>query len=78
MLIDAGDTGEWQSDLCSHHWMIESPGGETSIGTCKACGATRAFRNHVERHSWTHRPAGVADAPIATPSFAAVVSERLA
>lgn len=28
-----------------HHWLIESPNGETSRGVCKICGATREFRN---------------------------------
>lgn len=28
-----------------HHWRIEEPNGETSLGVCKICGATRAFKN---------------------------------
>lgn len=30
---------------CAHHWMIETPSGETSQGICKHCGATRRFFN---------------------------------
>ena len=30
---------------CAHHWMIESPSGETSQGICKFCGSTRSFFN---------------------------------
>ena len=30
---------------CNHHWHIESPDGPESKGTCKLCGATRAFLN---------------------------------
>lgn len=31
-----------------HHWLIESPKGETSEGCCKGCGAKRTFRNWVD------------------------------
>jgi hypothetical protein len=26
------------TDECPHHWMIETPNGETSTGSCKRCG----------------------------------------
>jgi len=29
-----------------HHWKLESPNGETSIGEC-ACGAQREFHNSI-------------------------------
>ncbi len=32
---------------CTHHWIIESPGGPTSRGVCKFCGARDAFSNYV-------------------------------
>lgn len=30
---------------CAHHWIIESPNGPISAGTCKKCGATKEFEN---------------------------------
>jgi len=33
-------------DGCTHHWMIESPQGETSMGKCKLCGDKRSFQNY--------------------------------
>lgn len=30
---------------CCHHWMIDSPSGETSRGRCKKCGSERDFQN---------------------------------
>ena len=38
---------------CAHHWRIESPAGEVSIGTCKHCGSTRSFANYSERKVMT-------------------------
>ena len=33
---------------CRHHWIIETPNGETSNGKCKKCGLERSnFRNWV-------------------------------
>ena len=32
--------------ICTHHWMIESPQGETSMGKCKLCGDKRSFQNY--------------------------------
>jgi hypothetical protein len=29
----------------AHRWRIEEPEGLESIGTCKECGETRAFKN---------------------------------
>lgn len=29
-----------------HHWKIETPAGEMSLGTCKNCGESRFFRNY--------------------------------
>ena len=36
-------------DECPHHWMIETPNGETSTGHCKRCGTTKAFLNYSQR-----------------------------
>jgi hypothetical protein len=30
---------------CAHHWMLPRPGGPTSNGICKFCGAEREFSN---------------------------------
>ena len=30
---------------CTHHWKIETPAGETSMGTCGLCGGAREFSN---------------------------------
>ena len=37
---------------CIHRWMIETPNGETSKGTCTACGATKLFPNSAEDGLW--------------------------
>ena len=31
---------------CKHYWIIESPGGATSMGVCKFCGAKKEFENY--------------------------------
>lgn len=31
---------------CKHHWMILSPNGDYSTGTCKNCGEQKEFRNY--------------------------------
>jgi len=43
--------GPLQGGPCAHHWLIESPSGESSEGVCKLCGARRRFSNY--RH---HQP----------------------
>jgi hypothetical protein len=37
------------SSDCAHHWMIETPNGESSSARCKSCGATRNFLNYSQR-----------------------------
>ena len=37
---------------CCHHWLIESPGGPTSAGTCRDCGEMREFKNSLQITSW--------------------------
>jgi len=37
---------------CRHHWLIESPQGATSWGTCKICGAQREFINSAPDALW--------------------------
>jgi len=33
------------NEACVHHWIVESPNGEKSKGTCKKCGSVDAFYN---------------------------------
>ena len=37
---------------CMHHWMIESPNGPVSMGTCKICGETAEFKNSIQGSGW--------------------------
>jgi len=37
---------------CRHHWLIESPHGATSWGTCKHCGERREFSNSATDALW--------------------------
>jgi hypothetical protein len=37
---------------CRHHWLIESPNGATSRGTCRLCGEHREFRNSASDALW--------------------------
>ena len=37
---------------CSHHWVIESPNGPTSQGTCKLCGEHSEFKNSIPGTGW--------------------------
>ena len=37
-----------------HHWMLPAPGGPTSVGTCKHCGAVKEFSNAAAR-GWVPR-----------------------
>ena len=38
---------------CIHFWVIESPNGPTSIGTCKLCTEVREFRNSMYSSTWS-------------------------
>jgi hypothetical protein len=40
----------------THHWMLPAPGGPTSLGTCKHCGAEREFSNATAK-TWVPRTA---------------------
>jgi hypothetical protein len=42
---------ELVSDCC-HHWVIESPSGPVSAGTCRDCGEIREFKNSIQITSW--------------------------
>ena len=41
------------SDECAHHWMIDTPNGETSEAHCKRCGKKRDFLNYSQRKVMT-------------------------
>lgn len=58
---------------CAHHWRIETPAGEVSMGVCKHCGLTRPFANYSERKTMTRavKPA----ASTATATAAATATE---
>ena len=38
---------------CAHFWVIESPNGPISAGTCKMCGEMREFRNSMYSSTWS-------------------------
>ena len=33
---------------CTHHFVIETAAGPTSLGKCQKCGITKPFQNYVE------------------------------
>ena len=35
---------------CQHHWVLDSPTGLVSKGTCRSCGEEREFPNYIEGH----------------------------
>ncbi|SVB69389.1 uncharacterized protein METZ01_LOCUS222243 [marine metagenome] len=43
---------ETRSELCPHHWVIDTPNGPTSIGTCKMCGEKQEFVNSLMSVGW--------------------------
>lgn len=36
----------------AHHWVIASPHGEYSLGTCKICGKSKKFPNSADDNLW--------------------------
>lgn len=34
-----------EKDGCAHHWIIESPRGQSSKGMCRLCGKIKDFDN---------------------------------
>jgi len=41
---------------CSHYWLLETPKGPWSLGTCKKCSKIDAFKNTVENTGWSPPP----------------------
>ena len=42
---------DWLESLgrpCEHHWVLDSPSGSFSKGTCRICGEERDFPNSAE------------------------------
>lgn len=37
---------------CVHHWMLETPDGPMSEGTCKKCGEKKEFSNSLYTGNW--------------------------
>lgn len=44
---------------CLHHWIIETPHGATSRGTCKHCGTRKRFPNAAADNIWDAAGAGL-------------------
>ena len=38
--------------ICNHYWVINSPNGPTSVGTCRLCGDEKEFKNSVHEAGW--------------------------
>ena len=43
---------ETLSGMCPHHWVIDTPNGPTSVGTCKMCGEKQEFMNSLMSVGW--------------------------
>ena len=41
-----------ETPVCAHRWVIETPNGATSHGTCRVCGAEKEFPNSAEDGLW--------------------------
>ena len=52
-----GDMATKRAKQCEiHHWMLPAPGGPTTVGVCRNCGAEKEFSNAAAR-GWVPRPA---------------------
>ncbi len=50
------ENAEQEAPTCRHHWVIESPHGALSLGTCKLCGEEREFQNSAQDTLWEGDP----------------------
>ena len=48
---------------CCHHWIIEPADGPVSMGTCRFCHESRAFKNSVVEAEPDYRNPGAHYAP---------------
>jgi hypothetical protein len=46
------ERGTAATQWCRHHWLIETPNGVTSWGTCRQCGEQRQFMNSASDAFW--------------------------
>jgi hypothetical protein len=46
-------TAATETEAHAHHWLIGEAAGPSSLGVCKRCGATRAFKNWLEDADFT-------------------------
>ena len=44
-----------QAVICTHHWLILTPQGPTSLGRCLKCGVEHSFRNSVWEENYLKR-----------------------
>ena len=51
-VMDAPAQIDQNGPVCVHRWVIESPEGETSHGTCRVCGAEKEFPNAADDGLW--------------------------
>lgn len=51
-VVDQSPNPDSEGLTCPHHWLIETPRGTFSKGTCKRCGDERDFRNSANDHLW--------------------------
>ena len=35
-------------ETCTHYWIIDTPSGPISAGSCRKCGEQREFRNIID------------------------------
>ena len=49
--VNGADLPPEMLPICAHHWQIETPAGESSLGRCKLCGTTRSFLNYSQRRT---------------------------
>ena len=40
------------TETCVHHWILQTPNGPTSEGTCKRCHLTREFTNYLDSNAY--------------------------
>ncbi|MFC1870977.1 hypothetical protein ACFLYF_01040 [Chloroflexota bacterium] len=46
-IINSPEKGK-NSEVCSHYWMIGTPNGPTTKGTCRLCGEEKEFASSFE------------------------------
>jgi hypothetical protein len=40
--------------ICVHHWIVHTPQGTTSWGTCRKCSKRKRFSNHFDGRDRTN------------------------